>query len=155
MTHGATTDHWSAANVVARFFNAVDGRDWDRVASFMRTPVHIDYSSFGGGHHADRSPADVVDGWRSVLPGFDHTHHQLGNLQVVVEGVEAAVEAYVTATHVIGAEVWTVVGRYEIRLIRAEAGWRVSSLRFLFKYQTGATELPEAATRRARAKENA
>ncbi len=146
------SDDRAVVNVIARFFTAVDERDWDRVTSLMTTPVHIDYSSFGAGDPADVNPTDVVAGWRGILPGFDHTHHQLGNLLVEVDGDRASAQAYVTATHVIDAEVWTVVGRYQLELTRAQTAWRLSSLRLLFKYQAGATALPEEATRRAQAR---
>ncbi len=137
------------ANIVGRFFDAVDGRNWDQATSMMSDPIHIDYSSFGAGDPTDSRPIDVVHGWQSILPGFDHTHHQLGNMRFDVNGDRAFVEAYVTATHVIGAEIWTVVGSYEIGLSRTK-DWLISSLRFLFKYQTGATALPEEASRRAK-----
>lgn len=137
------------ANTVAEFFGAVDAGDWARVKSLMTSPIHIDYSSFGAGDPADAQPSDVIRGWQGILPGFDHTHHQFGNLQVSVNGDSAVVAAYVTATHVIDADVWTVVGRYEINLVPRDEGWSLSSLRFVFKYQTGATTLLEEATRRA------
>ena len=138
------------SNALAEFFGAVDDRDWERTEALMTTPIHIDYASFGAGDPTDMDPSDVVGGWRKVLPGFDHTHHQLGNVQLWVDGDVATVNAYATATHVIDSEVWTVVGRYEI-LLRREPGWRLSSLRFLFRYQAGATHLREVAAGRASA----
>ena len=53
------------------------------------------------------------------------------------------------AAHVIGAKDWTVVGRYEMELAREQGRWRLSSLRLVYKYQSGDLTLPEEARRRA------
>ena len=139
------TPERAVSNTVARFFAAVDRGDWERVAAYMSDPIHIDYESFGGGPPADSVPADVVARWRGILPGFDHTHHQLGNLDIEVDGDDAEVRAYVTAAHVIDDRVWTVVGRYELRLRRLDGGWRLTVLRLVFSHQTGDVSLPAAA----------
>lgn len=139
------TDGTAVGNTIARYFQAVDERDWDRVQSLMTNPIHLDYSSFGAGDPADLEPAQVVAGWKQLLPGFDHTHHQLGNLDLEVSGDEAAARCSVIAMHRLGDEIWTAYGAYE-KTLRLEAGiWRVSSSRFLFKDQTGATDLPAKA----------
>ena len=141
--------HTHITNRVAAFFSAVDEQGWEPLAAMMTTPIHFDYSSFGAGDPADRSPADILDTWRGLLPGFDHTHHQLGNLHVELVGERAHVGAYVIGHHVIGDEIWTVVGRYEIELARGGADWQLASLRFVYRYQTGATDLPGKASERA------
>lgn len=148
---GETTmpDDRQVANAVARYFAAVDARDWDGVMGLMTPTFRLDYSSFGGGPAAELSPAAIVGAWKGLLPGFEHTHHQIGNLDITVEGDRARVACYGTASHVIGARVWTVVGRYEKTLVRGAAGWRVSGSRFVFGYQTGDTTLPAEAQKRA------
>ncbi|MEM9864735.1 MAG: nuclear transport factor 2 family protein [Myxococcota bacterium] len=140
-------------NAVGVFFTAVDECDWPRLVAGMSTPIHVDYESFGAGPPTDLEPEALVAGWMELLPGFDHTHHQLGNLQVQVGGTAARVQAYVTATHTLGAAIWTVVGRYDIGLTHSEEGWQLSRLRLHYKYQDGARELPERARERVRAGE--
>lgn len=137
--------HTEIQNVVSRFYTAVDKRDWGGATSLMTDPFHLDYSSFGGGEPADLNPEVIINGWKSILPGFEHTHHQLGNIDIVVEGDFAVVRCYVTATHVIGDQVWTVVGRYHNTLVVEDAVWKLSGSRFIFKYQTGAIDLPQMA----------
>jgi len=129
-------------NTVARFFRAVDEREWDAVRLAMTNPVHMDYSSFGAGDPADLAPDQVVEGWSAFLPCFDCTRHQLGNFEVDVDGTSATVRCYGTATHVSGDEVWTVVGSYDIELSDHGGRWLIGGLRFDFKYQAGATDLP-------------
>lgn len=145
------SDYEQIANRIARYFAAVDGRDWPGARALMTDPFHLDYSSFGGGDPADLDPDDILRNWRAFLPGFDHTHHQIGNLDIEVAGDTAKAGCYVTATHAIDDRVWTVVGTYDIALARTDDGWRLSGLRLDFKYQTGATDLAADAQRHAAA----
>jgi hypothetical protein len=137
-------------NAVARFFRAVDEADWPAARARMTAPFHQDYASFGAFEAGDVDPAGLLSGWAGVLPGFEHTHHQLGNLEVTVDDAVAHVRCYGTATHVLEAEVWTVVGSYDLTLERAEA-WRIRALRFDFRYQTGPSDLPVRAGARVAA----
>ncbi|MEM8932926.1 MAG: nuclear transport factor 2 family protein [Acidobacteriota bacterium] len=143
------SDETTIANTLARYFTAVDDGDWTSLERLMSNPFHLDYSSFGAGDPADLEPAVVLDGWKQVLPGFDHTHHQIGNLEIELGGGdEAEATCYVTATHQLGERVWTVVGTYDITLRHDGSDWAVSGLRFGFKYQTGDTDLPADAQER-------
>jgi hypothetical protein len=142
--------HFEVANTVARFFGAVDGQAWPELEALMTPTMHLDYASFGR-PAADLTPADVVAGWRALLPGFDHTHHLLGNLDVSFEGDRASVRAAVTGTHVLDDTHWVVSGRYEMTVVQHDGRWRLSMLRFLYAYQTGPSSVVEEATRRAAA----
>jgi len=125
------------ANAVARFFRGVDERDWRGLRARMTHPFHVDYASFGRGAPADVDPMVVLDGWAEFLPRFEHTHHQLGNMDIEVSGSEATVHCAVTGTHVAQEEVWTVVGAYDLRLERNDDQWKLARLRFDYRYQTG------------------
>lgn len=146
------TEHNEIANVVARWFAAVDRRHWTAAEALMTAPFHLDYSSFGGGPAANRKPGDVLAAWAGFLPGFDATHHQLGNLDIRCKEQAAVVSCYVTASHFIASAangpVWVVVGTYELSLIHDKGMWLLSSCRFDFKYQDGNTALPALAQQR-------
>lgn len=139
-------------NTVQRFFEAVDNRDWGRAEQLMTDPFFLDYSSFGAGPGSELAPIEILTGWKGLLPGFDSTHHQLGPLETVIDGNTANVSTYVTATHQIagaeGGELWTVYGRYQLKLVDDE-GWKLSSLVFNFKFLTGNPDLPKIAQSRA------
>ncbi|MEM6706141.1 MAG: nuclear transport factor 2 family protein [Acidobacteriota bacterium] len=137
------------ANVVAQFFAAVDDGDWAGASQLMTNPFHLDYTSFGAESARELAPETVLEGWQQVLPGFEHTHHQIGNLRIEMRSKDAEARSYVTATHQIGERVWTVVGSYEVSLRRSGSTWKLSGLRFLFKYQTGDLELAAEASQRA------
>ena len=139
-------------NTVQRFFAAIDARDWDVAEALMTNPFHLDYSSFGAGPGADMSPADILQGWKGILPGFDVTHHQLGPLHIDIDGDLATAHACVTATHQIadaeGGELWTVYGNYVLTLTNND-GWKLASNTFRFKFLTGNANLPALAQARA------
>ncbi len=141
------------SNAVLRFFASVDAQDWSQTAASMTAPFQLDYSSFGAGPAAALDPSDIVTGWRSILPGFDFTHHQLGPLDISVAGDAAVVASDVTATHFVDGEtngsIWTVFGRYTVEVAKDDTGWRLSGLTFHFKFQTGNLELPSIAQERA------
>ena len=86
-----------------------------------------------------------------MLPGFDHTHHQLGPLDIAQDGNSATVYAYVTATHYMasaqGGDLWTVYGTYTLQL-RYEEGWKLRGNTFSFKFLSGNVDLPNMAKER-------
>lgn len=117
----------------------------------MNTPFHLDYSSFGAGPAADLDPADILAGWRKILPGFDATQHHLGALNIQAGDTQATVHTNVIATHCIagaqGGEVWTVYGDYELKLEKADT-WQLSAITFSFRFLTGNPDLPDIAQKR-------
>lgn len=140
-------------NTVQAFFEAVDTRDWDAAEALMTDPFYLDYSSFGAGPGTDLRPVDILMGWKSILPGFDFTHHQLGPLIIEEDGDEATVRTYVTADHQVAdvaeGEVWTVCGSYVLDLKKIDSDWKLRGNTFLLKFQSGNTNLPALAQSRA------
>lgn len=135
-------------------FVGTDARDWQRVKGPFSDQVLLDYTAMAGGEPATLSPDQIVTSWQAVLPGFDKTHHQLGNFVVSLSGDEATVFCYGTATHYLpqpdGRNVWTVVGTYDFHLIRRNSHWKADRMRFNLKYQDGNTDLPTQAAERVR-----
>ena len=143
-------------NAVSRFFAAVDRCDWRAVQDQMTSTFHVDYSSYGGGPAADVTPEDLTGAWAGVLPFFDHIHHQIGNLIVEQAEKTALVQCHGMATHFIadhpGGDLQFVVGTYDLKLLNDNGSWKLSSMRFNFKYASGNADLAAEATRRAAAK---
>lgn len=140
-------------NTVSRFFAAVDRYDWTTVQELMTNPFHVDYSSYGGGPASDVTPEGLTSAWAGLLPYFDHVHHQIGNLIVEQEGETADVQCHGMASHFIadrpGGDLQFVVGTYDLTLKRVNGTWRLSSMRFNFKYASGNADLAAEAGRRA------
>ena len=109
----------------------------------------LDYSSLNGTPAVSLTPQQITSSWKTILPGFEHTHHQVGNFIENINGDQADVFCYGTATHYLSDEagsVWSVVGTYEFVLQKSsDDSWKITSMKFNFKYQDGNTHLPEKA----------
>ena len=154
---GANSEARAVESAVTTLFVATDERDWPTVQTTFADQVNLDYTSFVGGEPALLSPKQIAANWAGFLPGFDSTHHQLGNFQVR-PGSDGKTRAFVygTATHFIkdapGGEVWTVVGTYDFTLSKAGDAYKIESMKFNFKYQDGNGTLPKLAGERMAAR---
>lgn len=139
---------------VTQLFVATDKQEWQKVEAIFAEQVELDYSSMNGIPAASLSPQQITESWRTILPGFTSTHHQLGNFIAQDNGDSAEVFCYGTATHYLkhaDGNIWTVVGSYDFELKRIENSWRVSKMKFNFKYMDGNTSLPQAAIDKVKA----
>ncbi|MEM9362085.1 MAG: nuclear transport factor 2 family protein [Bacteroidota bacterium] len=139
----------SPKDVVVGLFVATDERDWNTVLESFTTKVVLDYSSMTGNPATELNPEDIVMAWKGILPGFESTHHQVGNFLEVIHNEKATVFCYGTAAHYLTDEtgnIWTVVGSYNFEVDKNSKGdWKISKMKFNFKYQDGNTTLPEKA----------
>lgn len=122
---------------VVELFVAVDARDWDKVLLCFEDLVLLDYSSMNGIPPAVLRAEEIVQSWRSALPLFKATHHQLGNMLSNINGREASVLCNGTATHYLehkDSNVWTIVGSYKCGLKETDGGWRIVRMKFKLKY---------------------
>ncbi len=144
---GAQTMNNDIQAQVSRLFVYTDQHEWEKLENTFAEKVLLDYSSFTGAAAVELTAAQIVQAWRAFLPGFQATHHQIGNYLVENDGNTAKVFCYGTATHYLpnesGKDVWVVVGSYDFELVKTESGWRVAAMKFNFKYQDGNTELPQ------------
>ena len=127
-----------------------DRHDWDRVRSAFADTVTSDYTSLWGGDPVTQ-PADALVGqWAGFLPGFEITQHLVTNHTIAdFGGATADVEADFQATHRIGAAAWVLGGRYDYRLAKSTAGWRVTHLTMTATWETGDRDLVTQAGERA------
>ncbi|WP_435625745.1 nuclear transport factor 2 family protein [Flagellimonas sp.] len=136
-------------DVVVNLFVSTDKRDWENVMETFGPKVLLDYSSMTGNPATELSPEDIVTAWKGILPGFESTHHQVGNFLVEVDNDKAELFCYGTATHYLSDEngnIWTVVGSYDFELVSdSDKNWKINSMKFNFKYQDGNTGLPKKA----------
>lgn len=138
---------------VTKVFVHSDNRNWKGVEAQFAPKVNLDYSSMSGSPAAEVTPQEITAAWKTVLPGFKYTHHQIGNFLTSINGDKAHSFCYGTATHYLdnlNGNVWTVVGSYDFDLEKINNEWKVSSMVFNFKYQDGNTNLVEAAIENAR-----
>ena len=140
-------------STINRLFVATDQQDWQAVQQCFGEKVMLDYSSMTGSPASETTPQQIMENWGSVLPGFAHTHHQLGNFIINEEENKATVFCYGTATHYLedqGGNVWTVVGSYDFNLEKQNGDWKITSMTFNFKYQDGNKTLIQKAIENAK-----
>lgn len=141
----------SIQQAISQLFVRTDNRDWAGVESQFADKVMLDYSSMSGSPAAELTPQEITGAWKTVLPGFDHTHHQIGNFIIDQNGDHAHAFCYGTATHYLEDEagnVWTVVGSYDFDLSKIDGSWKVTAMTFNYKYQDGNTSLVQKAIER-------
>lgn len=131
------------------FFISVDTHQWEKVENSLTDTVLLDYKSMNGKEPSVEKRKDIVESWKNFLPGFDSTHHQLGNYLISSTGERIQIFLYVTASHYLKNEtednLWQVVGSYNIEIIADENTFKISEFRFNFKFSTGNEKLTELA----------
>ena len=151
MTIGAVmgqkkTDKQEIIGTVQNIFAGVDERNWQKVQSAMTPEVYLDYTSLAGGSPATLKREAIVESWKGVLPGFQSTHHQIGNFQIDVDGNKATAAFSGLALHYLKGETWTVVGNYNFALTKQSNGeWLVERMKLDLQKQNGNLELPKLA----------
>lgn len=132
---------------VQDIFIGADERDWQRCLDAMDETVLLDYTSLAGGMPEQLPATTIISNWKAFMPKFKATHHQLGNFVVRESEGKAAVFCYGTATHYFpnenGRNVWTVVGTYNVELVRKGKKWKVNALKLNLKYTDGNNDLPQ------------
>lgn len=150
-----TMEKQSIINTVSAIFNGSDERDWPKVEASFANQVTLDYTSMAGGTPSKMSPKDITAAWKTLLPGFQSTHHQFGNFTVGVNGNAATVRNHGLALHYLPNNtrnnVWVVVGTYDFILTKESSKtWKVMSMKFNLQKQEGNLELPKLAQQKVR-----
>jgi hypothetical protein len=129
-----------------------DRRQWERAQAAFAPEVRVDYTSLFGGSPSTTKAADLVAGWKTVLPGFDATQHLVSNHVVQVSANAATAQADFIATHRIDRELWTLGGRYDYTLAKLQGRWRVTAMTMTWTWETGdRAGLLQRASERAKA----
>ncbi len=146
-------DHLDILNLVGALGPLVDTRDWARLTDLFAATVRVDYTSLFGGAPTETAAADVVAGWRAMLPFFERTEHLIGVPFITVAGDRGHASASVVAWHFAPANrvpagvdrVWLVGGRYEIDVLRSGHGWAIAGLTLANAWQERNVDLPRLA----------
>ena len=142
---------------ITKLFVNSDLRVWNEVEAQFAPKVILDYSSMTGNPLAELSPKDITTGWKTVLPGFTYTHHQIGNFVIEINNRKAHSFCYGTATHYLeddDGNVWTVIGSYDFDLEKFEGKWKITSMTFNYKYQDGNGKLSEKSIENVKSNQN-
>ena len=140
------SDKQTIIETISDIFSGADEHNWTKVQGAMAPKVYLDYTSLAGGAPATLKRETIVESWKGVLPGFQSTHHQIGNFDVKIEGNKANATFSGLALHYLNNETWTVVGIYDFALTKNSNGeWSVEKMKLNLQKQDGNLELPKAA----------
>ena len=148
------TDYQAIIENVTAVFTSCDDRNWQQLKNTFAAKVLLDYASLSGNPAASLTAEAIINAWKAIFPGFQSTHHQVGNFKVDQKDASADVYCYGTATHYLpndsGHNIWTVVGTYNFHCTKIDGQWKVDQMKFNFKYQDGNTEIPRLAAEKAK-----
>lgn len=128
---------------------AVDRAAYDLAEAAFAPQIVVDYTSLWGGEANTTTPADLMDAWRGIVPGFDATWHELGPVAVTIDGDTATASAPVDGRHWIGERLWRPVGTYHWDLSRMDGSWKVTRMVFTLSQEAGDRALATEAMARA------
>lgn len=137
--------------VVSSIPLAVDLANYDLAEAAFAPSIVIDYTSLWGGQPNTMTPAELMTGWRGIVPGFDATWHELSNVKAKVTGDSATATAFVDGRHWIGKDFWRPVGNYQWRLRKLDGQWKVTHMTFAMTQEIGDRALATRAQERAKA----
>lgn len=116
--------------VLHSYCHAIDRLDEQELRSVYHPGAVDDHGSYRGS--AEGFVAEILPRLRKV---YSATQHSLSNISVDVRGDVAFAESYVTASHVIAADLggglFTFTGRYVDRFEDRGSGWRIAHRRLL------------------------
>ncbi|QJF50326.1 nuclear transport factor 2 family protein [Roseobacter ponti] len=129
---------------------AVDRAAYDLAEAAFVPQVVIKYTSLRDGAPATMKPAALMEAWGGIIPGFDATWYELGDVTVTIDGDTATASAFVDSRHWIGDRLWRPVGTYIRDLTMIGSGWRVTRMEFDMTGETGDRAPAAEAMERAR-----
>ena len=125
----ALEDKGAISDLIARYPQIVDEREWDRLDELFTSDARIDFSAFGG-------PTDTPEGikqfLRDSLGSFARSQHMMGLPDITLEGDRARSRTSCTNPMVIDKgdgtrEVWLIGLWYDDEFARTPDGWRFTS----------------------------
>ena len=131
MTDGAASlqtllDEREIHQVATRYCRALDTKNWA-----LLDDVFVPDATAQLGSPAILDGIEAIQGRiRTALQHLDDSQHLVGNHEIAVDGDTATHRCYLQAQHIreaaVGGPNYIVAGRYEDRLARTAAGWRIT-----------------------------
>jgi ketosteroid isomerase-like protein len=124
--------------VIERYFNAIDRRDYDLLATCFTPDVAFELNL---ATKIDLHGRDAVVAWMKGTPKPFASSHALSNTSILVDGEEAHSTTF-AVVHVVmevdGGRVMVRGIRYDDRLVREGEVWRIAQRRHdpLWQYET-------------------
>lgn len=122
----ALLDERDIVQIALRYCRALDTKNWA-----LLDDVFIPDATAELGSPEQLVGIEAIRGRiRTTLEHLDDSQHLVGNHEVVLDGDAATHRCYLQAQHIrqaaTGGPNYIVAGRYEDRLVRTAAGWRIA-----------------------------
>jgi SnoaL-like domain len=138
-------------SVVSSIPLAVDLANYTLAESACAPKIVVDYTSLWGGTPNTMTPAELMDAWRGIVPGFDATWHELSDVRARVSGDKATATAHVDGRHWLGDSLWRPIGTYQWELEKQAGVWKVTRMTFSMTREIGDRSITAKAMERAKA----
>ena len=137
---------------ITNLFSGADEHNWTKVQNAMAEKVLLDFTSMIGGTPSTETSKQIAVNWAAFLPGFNKTHHQLSNFEVLQNANIATVHYDGKADHFLGQDIWIVEGTYDTELFKTGDNWLITKHKLNIVKQSGNTNLPAKAVEIMKAK---
>jgi 3-phenylpropionate/cinnamic acid dioxygenase small subunit len=130
MSDGTNPQDWvDVADVLARYGQALDDKDWAMLSSCFVPDATFDYA--GSGRY--NNYADFEELARVTLGRYSSTQHLVGSIRITIDGDIGEAHCYAQAAHVMdGIGDMRITGTsYYDTLRRTPDGWRIVSRRLV------------------------
>jgi ketosteroid isomerase-like protein len=130
-------DRWSITEVLARFGDAADNRDFESLRDVFTDDATTDF----GPADAHEGVTAIVAAVGDTLAHTDSTQHLNGVSIITESGTGAHARTRFIATHVRagveGDPIFTVAGTYDDDLVTVPAGWRIAHRKITVTWVSG------------------
>lgn len=134
---GPLRDRAEIAELLGRYANALDDRDWKRLASCFTENANGDYGGIG----SYEGFAAIEALCRRTLEPLDASQHLVGSIEIEVSGDDARARCAFQAQHTRrgceGGDNYTLGGTYRDQLVRTPHGWRIRHRELRVSWQQG------------------
>lgn len=122
------SDRIEIEELIIRYSNAIDRRDFDGLDSVFTPDAYIDYRALGG---IDGQYPVIKDWLGPALAGFPHYFHLVGNIEITLSEDTATARTLClnpmdTPLPGGGGQVMFLGLWYRDKLVRTPEGWRIS-----------------------------
>ena len=121
-------DHFKIQEVIARFANSFDRKDWSGLESCFTQSLYTDYSDLRGTASETIKASEYVAARRAALDRLK-LHHLVSNYEIAFLGADQATcLASMIVWRKSDVQEFTSHCVYEFQLTRSEADWKINGI---------------------------
>jgi hypothetical protein len=138
-------DTFKIQEVIARFANSFDVKDWNGLQSCLTESLYTDYGDLRGTPPATVNAADYVKSRREALQHLN-LHHLVSNYEIAyVDTMSATCRASMIVWRKTEAEEFTSHCLYTFKLAKVNSDWKISGITQKILWNEGTPSIHQAA----------